>query len=242
MQYYKIRQDGFKEIKKKMLIRTIPLMLIAITFAIAISSINSKAKETDVNVSFIVIPIMLAAVGFGIYNGLKRQKVLFDSYQLTLTDNLISREQLNTPTVSIYFNEITDIFKNKNGGFTIKSKNPTDIIIIPVQIENYVELENTLAKIKPLTSTPYKNFLQQYSIPITILTMALLLSVYTLTNKLAVALTGTCLVIILSWSLIQIQKSKNVDERTKRSSWLVLLVLTSVIAVMIMKLIGIQKT
>lgn len=91
MQIFKIRQDGFKEIKKQMLIRTLPIMLIAVTIGIVISSINPKDKA-DVNVLPIIIPLIEVAVGFGLYRGLNRQKTLFDSYTLTVTNNLITRE------------------------------------------------------------------------------------------------------------------------------------------------------
>jgi len=241
MQQYKIRQDGFKEIKKQMLIRTIPIMLIAVAIGITISSINSKDKTTAVNVLPIVIPVMAIAVGFGLYRGVKRQKVLFESYQLTLTNNTITREQFNTPTISIYFNDVKEIVKNKNGSFIIKGKDRIDLIAIPTQIENYSELEKTLTQIKPVETKSSKPFFQKYSLVITLLTLALMLCVYTITNKIIVALSGTILVAILSSSFYEVRRSKNIDAKTKSSMWWVLIVLASIICVMIMKLIGIQK-
>jgi type III secretory pathway component EscS len=62
MQQFKIRQDGFREIKKQMLIRTVPLMLIAVTVGIVISSVNSKDKATDINVLPFVIPFIAVVV------------------------------------------------------------------------------------------------------------------------------------------------------------------------------------
>jgi hypothetical protein len=84
MQTFKIRQDGFKEIKKQLLIRTLPIMLIAVTVGIAISSMNSKDKAGDVNVLPIIIPLAAVSVGFGLYRGVNRQKSLFESYTLTI--------------------------------------------------------------------------------------------------------------------------------------------------------------
>jgi hypothetical protein len=63
MQYYKIRKDGFKEIRKQTLIRAIPMMLIAVTIGIASGIINSKNKPTDVNVLPIIIPLITGSVG-----------------------------------------------------------------------------------------------------------------------------------------------------------------------------------
>ena len=78
MKVFKIRQDGFKEIRKKMLLRSIPMLLIAGAVGITISTINSKQKENDANVLPIVIPVIAATLGFGIYRGISRQKALFE--------------------------------------------------------------------------------------------------------------------------------------------------------------------
>ena len=154
MQEYKIRQDGLKEIKKQMLVRTIPIMLIAVTVGITISVVNSKDNSSDVNILPMTIPFFAVVVGLSLYRGVNRQRSLLESYQLVLTNNLVTREQLNTQTISIYFNDIKEIVKNKNGSFIIKGKDPTDLIAIPAQIENYTEIENILARITPVATKP----------------------------------------------------------------------------------------
>ena len=217
-------------------------MLIAVTVGISISSINSKDKIAEVNVLPIIIPFIAIVVGFGLYRGINRQKGLFESYQLTLTNNLITREQLNTPTISIYFNDIREIVKNKNGSFIVKGKVPTDLIMIPAQIDNYSDLEKTLNEIKQVATQLDKSFLQKYSIALTMLTLGLMFCVYTLANKILVAACGAILVGILSWSFYEIRKSKNIDVKTKRGMWWVLIILASIIGVVIMKLLGVQKT
>jgi hypothetical protein len=238
MQIFKIRQDGFKEIRKKMLLRSIRLLLIAGAVGITISTINSKSKENDVNVLPITIPVIAVALGFRIYRGVNRQKGLFESYTLTITNNLITREQLNTPTISIYFNEVKEIAKHKNGSFTIKGKQTVDLIGIPAQIENYTQLETSLQQIQPIVVKDKVQFIEKYQSLAGLVTVGLMLCVYTVSNKIVVGLTGTALVALLVWSFIKIRSSKNVDSKTKRSVWWVLLVLASVIAVMIFKLTG----
>src|ERR1700733_4431838 len=73
MQIFKIRQDGIKDIKKQAVIRTLPVILIAVTVGIVISSINSKDNAADKNVLPVVIPLIALAVGFGMYRGVNRQ-------------------------------------------------------------------------------------------------------------------------------------------------------------------------
>jgi cytochrome bd-type quinol oxidase subunit 1 len=57
-------------------------------------------------------------------------------------------------------------------------------------------------------------------------------------NKIIVAVCGSLLVAVLAWYLYQLQRGKNYDQRIKRSSWWMLVVLLSVIYAMIAKLTG----
>lgn len=217
------------------------MILIAVTTGITINSLNAKGTASGVNVLLVIIPLIGLSVGLGLYRGLNRQRKLLESYQLTLANNLIIREQLNTPTISIYFNDIKEITKNKNGSFSIRGKDPTDVILIPAQIENYIELENTLTQIKSFATKSSKSYLQKYSTPITLFSLSLMLCVYTVTNKIIVALSGTLLLAILLWSFYEVRRSKNIDAKTKRGMWWVLILIASVIGVMIIKLIGLPK-
>jgi hypothetical protein len=241
MQQFKVRQDGFREIRKQLLIRAVPIMLVSATAGVVISSINSKNKESDINVLPFMIPFIVMAVGIGLYRGLKRQKNLFESFTLTLLNNLITREQLNTPTVSIYFNEIKEIRKNRNGTLTVRGKNPTDIIHIPTQIENYSELELLLNKIIPITVRKKEPILEKYPTLLSFLVLGLMFCVYTTTNRIVVAISGTLLTPLMVWGFYDTRRSKNIDSKTRRFSWWILLVLLSIIGVMVVKLTGHQQ-
>lgn len=238
MQQFKIRQDGFKEIRKHALVRSIPILVILIIFCIATSTINSKSKAEDINTLPFIIPIILGAAGFGIYRGINKQVALFGSYTLSISNNLIRREQLNTPAISIYYNDVKEILKNKNGSFTIKGKSSGDLIGIPAQIDNYAQLEATLQGIKTITTKEKESLLQKYPVIPGVVMLSLMLCVYTVNNKIIVAISGTIVTGLMLWSLLKIQRSKNVDHKTKRNSWLVLIVLISVVAITILKLTG----
>ncbi len=121
---FQITEGSFKTLRKKAVLETIPILLIAATVGITVSTINNIKVGKDVNVLPIVIPLVLASLGVGLFLGVNRQKKSFESYTLTISNNLVTREQPNIPMVSLYFNEIQKIVKHKNGGFVIKGKNP----------------------------------------------------------------------------------------------------------------------
>ena len=239
MQTFKIKEGGFKEIKKQALLRMVPIMIIVVSLGIVISFINSDDKATSIKVLPFVVTLVGVAGGLAINRGINRQKALFDSYTLTITNNLITREQLNTPTVSIYFNDIKQIVKNKNGSFLIKSKGAADLIGVPAQIEHYLQLEETLQNIQPIIGKDKLPFLQKYPASLGLLTVGLMLCVYISNNKIIVGITGTAFVALMIWGVIKIRSSNNVDSRTKNGLWWVAIVLASVIAIMIFKLTGV---
>lgn len=238
MQQFKIRPDGFKEIRKKQLLQSIPILLLAVIVGLVISSVNFKAKESDVNTLPFVIPIVLIALGFGVYRGLNRRKILLDSYILKITNNLIERQQINTTKISIYFNDISEITKGKDGSFTIKGKTSTDTILVPSQIENYNQLEQLLNTIKPIKEKVRESILQKQRSLISLLTLALMAVVFISKDKILVGISGIILTGLLSWSFYEIRISKNIDDKTKKSMWWVLLVLAVIIGITILKLMG----
>lgn len=127
MKIYKNKQNSFKDIQKKMIGRSIPVMALALVFGLIISYGNSVNEE--VNTLPYVLLIGIGAVSFGIYKGLNRQRQLFESYSLTIDENSIQREQLNTPIVTIKKEDLQGIVKSKNGSFVIKGKKQSGLHI-----------------------------------------------------------------------------------------------------------------
>jgi hypothetical protein len=236
MQEYNMKPDGFKEIRKQILIRTIPIMVVAITVGLLIGSLNSSDKYADINTLPILIPIILLLVGIGLYRGINRQKTLFESYKITIAENLVKREQLNTPIISIYFNDIQEIIQKSNGNFIVKGPEPKNVIIIPAQVNNYSELYNALNQIRPIITKPSNSLFQKYQFLFVLLTLTLMVLVYTVSNKIVVATSGSFVILILMWSLIIIHTNKNIDIKTKKSSWWALVIVASVIYIMYNKL------
>jgi hypothetical protein len=235
---FQIKENGFAEIKKAILIKTIPILMLAGGTAIAISYFNSSRQSSDVNVLPFMIPILLIVIVNGIFKGLRRQKELFESYKLIVNEDEIVREQKNTLTISIPHNEIQSITKNSKGILTIVGNSKTEIIGVPTQIDNSERLEQLLSQIHLITNSDKQSFSQKYNVLVTLLTIGLMASVYLSTNKLIVGITGTLLLLILSYSFYEIRTNKNVDNKTKKITWWLILVLISIIATMRFKLIG----
>jgi hypothetical protein len=133
MKQFKIRENGFKEIRKQTIMRTIPITLMAMLVGLAIFEFNPNNNSTsDINVYPFIIPIIIGALAFGLIKGIKRQKAIYDKYMLTIDDSGITREQGNTPAIRLLFSDITKIAKNNQGGFVITGRSLANSIIVLV--------------------------------------------------------------------------------------------------------------
>lgn len=63
-------------------------------------------------------------------------------------------------------------------------------------------------------------------------------AVYISKNKIIVSVSGTILLLVLGYSFFEIQRSKNIDSKTKKGMWRLILVTVSFIGVMYYKLTG----
>jgi len=235
---FQIRENGFAEIKKAMIIKTIPIVILAAGTGLSISYFNTNVQSNDVNVLPFVIPIIIGALAFGLFKGINRQKGLFESYKLIINENEIIREQNNTQTISIPHNEIKSIIRNPKGILTIVGNSNTEIIGVPFQINNSEKLEQILSQIKPITYSDKKPLAEKYKGLLILLMLGLMASVYISKDKLVVGITGTILILILSYSFYEGRRNKNIDKKTKNGMWWLILVLLSVIGNMYFKLTG----
>jgi hypothetical protein len=240
---YRIRPGGFKEIKKRMIGRLLVMIFIVAPLGISIALFNTDKEKQQYNyISIPIIIVLLIIVFFyTIRRSVKKQKKLMDSYTLVLSENMITRYQLNTPTISLYHNELKEISKTSKGIFVIKGRHTEDVIFVPAQIENHADLEERLNNILPIATYKPKTIFEEYSIPTSLLTVGLMFGVYTAKDKFLALACCIPLAAFLAWSFYKIRVNKNIDNRVRRISWWMLLVMFSIIYATILKFSGHYK-
>ena len=234
MKTYKHTQDGFREIKKRTMRITVPFVALALLLGFGISYYN--AGGGDFTTLPLVVLIGLGAGGFGILKGLNRQRDLFNSYTLTMDESSLQREQLNTATLRISKADVKEIVRCPNGSILIKGREQTDTIIVSANIEDYDNFMAALREWGEVRNHEAKPLQQGLLLSLIVGGMALIATVYISTNKYLVLVSGTALLSGLVWSVYQVQTSKNVDRKTKRSLWWTVLVMLSVLGIMYAKL------
>ena len=230
---FKYDPDRFDELRKIMLTRSIPVSTLAIAVGLYLGLSQGQPQQGP-NVTLIALPLSivlaLLAGGFGLMRAVKRQRGLYDSYRLLIDDDSISREQLNTPSVRIMKSDISLIAKNKNGSITIKGKDNREVIGIGSQIEGYDELEAVLRQIKPLGGRDQRSFLERYGKLSGVATIILMGAVFLSEDAITVILCGAVLLGLFGWSFLEVQRSKHIDAKTKRSMYVAIFPVFAVLA------------
>jgi hypothetical protein len=234
MRTFKYDPARFSELRKIILKGSIPVMLAAIAVGFYVGFSIRQSQNSSVNVLPVAIPISvllaLLAGRIGLTRAVKRQRVLFESYRVTIDESAIIREQFNTPTIRIMKSDITLIAKNANKSLTIKGRNNREVIGIGAQIEDYDELEKILRQIKPFSDPSQKALLEKYRSLLGIVTIILFAAVFLSQDKLMVTLCGILLLGLLGWSFIEVLRSTHFDARTKRSVYIMILPVFAIVA------------
>jgi hypothetical protein len=231
MQSFKLKQDAYKKIKKRLLIILIPALLVYVIVIPASMGVFTDISSFQFVWSFeLILPLVIIVffMGFTIFSSFRfynKIKRIYETYELQISDNLIGREQADTPTITIYFRDVQEIVKRRKGGFLVRGTAATDLILIPKSIENHEELEAALAQIKPIASKSQKAPLHIIQLILGLVTVGLMICIINVNNKIIIALAGLMLTAITVYNFIQTRKSKNVDYRTKRFRWFSFMVL-----------------
>jgi hypothetical protein len=236
MQEFRISETGLKELQKQVLLKTLPIIVIAAAAGITISQVNSKGAFNSNFVWFLVL-FVTGMITFSFFKGSKRIESIYGNYRLKVGEDFITREQGNTPVITLLHSDIQEIIKNKNGSITLKTLNTANNIGIPAQIINYSELENQLNKIKPITEKTTQSLLERFGFFLVFIMIGLMAVVYIADNKVAVGLSGFSVAGFMIWSFFQTIKNKSIDNKTKRTSYWLILVVFSVIGITVLKLL-----
>lgn len=237
MQQFRTRKEGFDEIKKKLITNTTILFTIIFLVVILLPALLSNDPARFKTLP-IMLPLFLAILVFSMMAGIKRQRSAFESFTLTIDDEKIVRERLNTPVLTIGRNEITKITKLANGSFCIEGKSKLNPIVIPAQMDNYQVMEDTLREVKPVTVLTSKTFAEKMALPISLSGVVLVGVIFLSKNGTVTLICSILIVAILLVSLVLTQMNKNVDKGTKRLSWMVLVPLGAFASIIIKKLLS----
>lgn len=225
MAVYRNNPDGFKEIQRRSLRFTIPILVVVVIYIIVLSNRNSGM---DVQADLLAFALLLPAWWVGHYVGLKRQREIYLSYELTVTPEYIERTQKKTPTIRIERVHIHNIVVRPNGnGMIIQSGESSDEIWVGKNIENQDALVQELSEIMlPNSSLPESEKRRRLISPVVSVIGIIAFAIsFLATDKWVVIISAAIAVVVFGYNLYAIANSKNIDSRTRLLSFASLIVI-----------------
>lgn len=234
--FFTIQPEGFQSIRKNIITRLALVYGFLIAIIILLHFLNPPEPGTPDTWPFIILMIGGLAA-FTIFSTLKRQKIMYESFRLTITETDITREIINTPAITILKKDVREIIKGPKGSFTIIGESRLNAIGVPSGIGQPEELERILSGITTLTPTTTAPWVHKFQLPIAFLVLAGIFGGIVSGNQMVSAMSFLALAALMLAGFIIIQMSKNVDRRTKLWSYIVWIPLTCIVLAFIFKLI-----
>ena len=230
MHQFKISPDSFAQTRRKTLLTSVPLTLLAFFVGGFLPNLIGKGGGNfDASFLLVMIPLMAGALGFVVWKGLKRQRQWLESYTLTVEAHDLVREQFDTPTLRIPKKDITHITKHANGNFAVKGSHETAELLIPAQIEHYADLERLLRETGPVTELTFVPASQKYALLLVVVQLGVFALHLISTNPVVVVTSGVAVIGMQLRSFFLIQRNKNIDNKTARWSYWVLFIILMVL-------------
>ena len=237
MSQYKNTPAGFATVKKRILTRSIPLVLISAVVGLSITFFSEK-NQPDLLTWLIIILFIAAIMTYAIIKSIKTQKEAYNSYSLIFGNDFLSRQQNNLKSITLFFNEITQITENKFGDLIVKGQKSDHLIVISAFIEDHDEIKSALQALQPISEQNTKNIFQKYPLIAAVLPLGCMAAVYLSNNKIVVSVCGFIFIVFMLWSFFKLRSSTQIPDNVKRKAWIALLVVASVIAIIYYKVLA----
>jgi len=216
MREYKLSPAFFPQTQRRVLIFTVPFMILAGAAGILIAGHGDRSSSAFYFTALVGIIAMI----IGIRIGLRQTQQSWSSYRLIMDENLIKRTRDGLPDIMIAYNEISKITQTPGSGLTIQTSIPTRQIGVPETLENYPEFRLELQKIHVIDNAPISR--TKWLLPVLLgvsiglLTLAAFAITFLATNRYVIALTGTLLIVALLLGHVRIQRSIYLPQQVKR--------------------------
>jgi hypothetical protein len=143
MSIFKLDPAGYKAQAKKVVVRSLAIGVLAACAGIV--AVTYHQENASYDILYTVIPVIAVCVGISLWASMRRQRKLWDTYELEITEESITRTQHNVPTITFTKDEIQYIVENAEGMIVIKSAETNQMILIPASVADRDELIKTLA-------------------------------------------------------------------------------------------------
>lgn len=146
MEQFRLKPPTRAQIIGQLSLQLLPAIL-SVTAGLLLIRVFHLSSLTVYRIALaICIAIMLCIY----FVGWRKLLLIYHSYTLTISGNVIMRERADEPTVKLSFVEVNEIAKHPNGSYTIKGRSDNEVIEVPSHMADTFVLERMLNEIRPM--------------------------------------------------------------------------------------------
>jgi len=233
---FKLRESGFKKIKKKTFFKAIVFLPISLCLCCYVTGVETFDQALSDDFFLLMLGLMIVSNIIGTAIGMKRKKKTYDSYELIIDNEKIIRRQNGTLSVETPFSEVKEITKDSIGGLTIHSQDPVNSIVVSADLEDVDTLESILSKIVDikLSNQPiiqHKSIFHKSILPIFLVAIVFMFMLLIATNRYFVSMAAIALTTGLMYAIAMVLQSKVIDKATKKRSLRLYLIILSIVII-----------
>ncbi|WP_143307983.1 hypothetical protein [Chitinophaga vietnamensis] len=217
MNIFRLTPEGLAAMRKRIMIRVIPVFLVVV---IVLAFVASKNKN-DV---MLMAGFVIVVGAWSVFNISRRLKKVYESYEIEVDEHAVIRRQAGAPDLNLSVFDIKLINQKKTGGIIIRGEGKGETIIIPPEIERLDELTTLLNQMVPFSEKDIQPVAERFGAVFGLFSLALLLGFVLIDNKILSSICGAALAAIMIRAFVLRSKNTNLPDSVRRSGWILLLV------------------
>lgn len=216
---YRLDRAAFEPVTKRRIFRRMAWAVPMIAGIIAIELyVLGSPDQSGGNVWPLTLVIVVAAVGLGLFLSVRRQlkagRAQWDSYELTMSDNVLRRQASNLATVEILRPEVTKIVDMRGQGLTVATGDRHLFIFVPEHLVGYAEARGRLSAWKPL-EPPKLDRSQAVTVAWTVLLIGSWIGTGLIPDVRLAMISGLVLLLVGGLTIRNVLRMTFADNRTK---------------------------
>lgn len=222
---YRLSEAFARTVRRRTLRVGLPLGCLAVLVGVGVS-----AAQTGSTAQFVVVlPFCAAVILVSAYRGYRRQVRQARSVVIAVSPETVTWRMAGVRERSIARADVLRIDEHDSGELTIVSRDPRQSLRIPAEIEEREELKRELGTFASIQRAG-KVHATRWPAAAGVVTMLAFAITMVSTTKWVVATVGSALAVGLLACAWLIWRNRNLDARTRRAAWFVLLPVAAVIA------------
>jgi hypothetical protein len=208
-------------------------LLIAPLVVISVMASRPDIDETLRPIVLLIsLPSVLLVVCISLYFNYRRKRAVLQKFRLFLEGDCLTRTGPGLADLSLFRDEVVEIVETEGTGIAVFPSERGRGIFVSARLIGYDEVRATLSQWKDIAVQPKRSLSQWAPLGVTVLLIGVGVATFVLESPYLVLPLGSAFIGFLLYGLWLIQRSPQLNLRTKLCAWMVFFPIFSIVGKM----------